>query len=112
MASWLLCVIISILVGTTSLAHEGGTATLADVHKILLKAAGYQSDTPPTPAEQTQLLNKALEMLQKVPHVYHGELQKAAMSIEAALNELSTGDTAHKAKGDIYDADDAIKSVM
>ena len=36
----------------------------------------------------------------------------AARSINAALSELAKGDPAHKAKEDIYDADDQIKSIM
>ena len=118
LSNWLLCLTVSIFLGLTCpvFANDdddgGRTPTLADIHKILLEAAGYQSDTPPTAAEQTVLLDKALAMLKKIPPVYHGQLKVAKASIEAALSELSTGDTAHKAKGDIYDADDAIKSIM
>ena len=61
---------------------------------------------------KVQLLNSALKMLRKIPHVYHGQLRAAAQSINAALDELSTGDAAHKARQDIFDADDDIKSVM
>ena len=91
---------------------DDNPATLADIHKILLQAAGYQSDTPPTPAEQTELLHKALKMIQDIPHVYHGHLKAATRSVNAALSELENGDPAHKVKGDIYDADDKIKSIM
>ena len=91
---------------------DGHVATLGDIHKVLLEAAGYHSDAPPTIAEQTDLLNKALKMMEELPHVYHGHLAAAKRSIDAALNELEGGDGANKAKGDIYDADDQIKSIM
>ena len=91
---------------------DANPATLADVHKILLQAAGYQSDTPPTPAEQTELLQKALKGIHEIPHVYRGQLKAASRSIEDALVELEKGDPAHKVKEDIYDADDKIKSIM
>ena len=92
-------------------APSGG-ATLADVHKTLLQAAGYQSTTPPTIAEQSALLHKAIQMLHEIPHVYHGQLKHASQDINAALTELEGGDAAHKAKQLIYSADDEIKSVM
>ncbi len=93
-------------------ADDNPPATLADVHKILLQAAGYQSISEPTPAQQTELLKKALTMIEQIPHVYHGQLKGATRSINAALSELSNGDPAHKAKEDIYNADDLIKSIM
>lgn len=86
--------------------------TLTDVHKILLQAAGYQTDTPPTIAEKKELLEKALRMLEKLPPVYHGHLAVAKRSVVAALDELANGDTANRAKGKIYDADDQIKGMM
>jgi len=97
---------------SVAFGDDDNPATLADVHKILLQAAGYQSDTPPTSDEQTELLNKALKMIAKIPHAYHGQLKAATRDINAALSELSNGDPAHKAKEDIYDADDQIKAIM
>jgi hypothetical protein len=86
-------------------------ATLTDIHNLLLQAAG-QSDNPPTIDEQTELLNKALKMILHFPHVYHGQLKAASRSIDAALNELANGDAAHKARADIFEADDRIKAIM
>jgi len=109
----LLLVIMGIPFGfSATYGDDVNPATLADVHKILLQAAGYQSDTPPTAAQQTELLEKALKMIKDVPHVYHGQLKAAARSINAALTELGSGDAAHKARQDIFDADDQIKSIM
>ena len=96
----------------SALGDNENAPTLTDVHKILLQAAGYQSDTPPTIDEQKELLNKELKMLEKLPRVYHGHLAAAKRSVSAALDELGSGDTANKAKGDIYDADDQIKEMM
>ena len=86
--------------------------TITDIHNVLLQAAGRNSDTPPTISEQTDLLNKALKMAEQLPHVYHGKLANAKRLIVAALTELENGDRAHKAKEDIYDADDEIKAMM
>jgi hypothetical protein len=94
------------------LGDNGNAATLSDVHKTLLQAAGYDADTPPTPDEQVKLLNQALKQIRTIPHVYHGQLKEATRLINAALNELSNGDPAHKAREDIFDADDQIKSIM
>jgi hypothetical protein len=91
---------------------DAAVPTITDIHNVLLQAAGRNSDTPPTIAEQTELLNKALKMADQLPHVYHGRLAKTKRCIVAALNELGNGDPAHKAKEDIYAADDAIKSMM
>ena len=111
------CLILIVIAGClfTSPALFGdddNPATLADVHKILLEAAGYQSDTPPTPEEQTALLRKAIKMIHDIPHVYHGHLKAATRGLDDALSQLENGDPAHKVKGDIYDADDQIKSIM
>jgi hypothetical protein len=113
----LACFLSLIAVGTflsrsTAFADESNPASLADIHKVLQQAAGYQADTPPTADQQVELLHSALKMLHDIPHVYRGQLRAAAQDINAALDELSTGDTAHKARGDIFDADDAIKSIM
>jgi hypothetical protein len=94
------------------LGDDGNAATLSDVHKTLLKAADYQSDTPPTTDQQVQLLNQALKQINEVPHVYHGQLKEATKLINAALSELSNGDPANKAREDIFSADDQIKSIM
>jgi hypothetical protein len=106
--------IASVFFFSASSAHgdAAGNATLSDIHKTLLQAAGYNSDTPPTQDQQVQLLNEALEQLHDVPHVYHGQLKEAARLINAALSELSNGDPAHKAREDIFGADDQIKSIM
>lgn len=112
-ASLLLFVIAAISFSfPAAFGDDANPATLADVHKILLQAAGYESDTPPTPAEQTELLDKALKMIHQIRHTYHVQLKAATRSINAALSELGSGDPAHKAKEDIYDADDLIKSIM
>jgi hypothetical protein len=73
---------------------------------------GHDSDTPPTLADQTELVNKALKMADQLPPVYHGKLAKAKRLMVAALNELGNGDSANKAKEDIYDADREIKDIM
>lgn len=93
-------------------ANENNVGSLHDVHEILLQAAGYQADTPPTTDQQTELLHKAIKMLRTVPHVYHGQLRIATRDINSALDQLATGDAGHKARSLILDADDQIKSVM
>ena len=90
---------------------DDGSVTLQDVHEILLQAAGTP-DNPTTPDQQKDLLGKARDMMRHLPHVYHGQLKHAQEDVEAALNELSTGDPAHKVREDIFDADDLIKSIM
>jgi hypothetical protein len=93
-------------------ADEGNPASLADVHKLLQQAAGDSADTAPAPDQQKALIAQALEMIHHVPHVYHGELKHAARDLEAALDELAGGNTADKARSDILDADDLIRSIM
>lgn len=88
------------------------TASLKDVHELLVAAAGDGPDNAPPADKQKTLLADALKDIHHVPHVYHGKLNAAARNIEAALTELSSGDTAHKARHDILDADDIIKSLM
>jgi hypothetical protein len=59
------------------------------------------------------LLKKAMQMLTQIPKGgYHGQLVAARRSVESALSELSTGDTAHRARGYIYDADEEVKACM
>jgi hypothetical protein len=93
-------------------AEDEAPATLAGVHHLLLEAAGYQNPAPPSSSEQTELLKKALHIMEGLPPVYHGHLAKAKRSVEAALSELGQGDPAGRVKEDIYDADDQIKSIM
>jgi hypothetical protein len=88
------------------------TPCLLNVHKILLQARGYESDTPPSQDDEKELLEKALKMIDQIPHVYHGELKAATRFIHAAVSELSNGDPDGKAKDDIFKADDEIKSIM
>jgi len=96
-------------------------ASLDAIHKLLQQAGGYQADAPPPPAKQTELLNQANKMISDLEHApqtappprgYFRQLRDATRSINAALQEIGTGDTAHKAKGDIFDADDIVKSLM
>ncbi len=95
-------------------ADDNPPPTFAAAHALLKQAAdAYKADTPPNPAQQTELLKKAQSILAQIPKGgYHGQLKAALRSVEEALTELSTGDTAHKAKEDIYDADDAVKACM
>jgi hypothetical protein len=93
-------------------ADEGGPGSLDEVHKILRQAVGDSEDSAPAPDQQKALVGRALDMIHRLPHVYHGELIKASRDLEAALDELTRGDAAHKARSDILDADDLIRSIM
>ena len=84
--------------------------SLDGVHQLLVQAAGDSADAPPD--NQKELLGQAAHMIRQLPHVYHGALNQAERDIEAALDELASGDAAHKARHDILDADDLIRSVM
>jgi hypothetical protein len=110
----LMCLIIGGFCSLPSLVRADDTSgsTLTDVHKVLLQAAGYQADTPPTSDEQTALLQKALKMIKGVPHVYRGQLKRATQDINSALSELADGDKAHRARELIFDADNEIKAIM
>jgi len=97
------------------------TPSLEAVHKLLQQAGGYQAATPPPIPQQTELLHQALKMISDITHApqvaapprgYLRQLNAATRAINAALAELASGDTAHKTKGDIFDADDFIKSLM
>lgn len=113
-SSLIVLVIVAALFGFSSrvIANENSASSLHDVHEVLLQAAGDQPDNMPSGDQQTELLHKAIKMLRTVPHVYHGQLRTATRDINAALNELSTGDAGHKVRSLILDADDQIKSVM
>ena len=87
-------------------------ASLKDVHDILMQAAGDNPDSMPPVDQQKSLLGDALKKIHHIPHVYHGDLNRASRDVEAALNELSNGDAAHKARHDILDAADLIKELM
>jgi len=100
------------LFGSPQLRADDTPPSLDDVHKVLVEAAGDSSDAQPPVDQQKELLGQALEMIRKLPHVYHGELRHAAQDVEAALVEIGNGDGAHKARSDILDADDLIKSIM
>jgi hypothetical protein len=93
-------------------ADEGNPPSLDQVHKLLQQAAGDSGDAAPPPDQQKALVSQAIEMIRQLPHVYHGELRKASAELEAALDELNGGDAAHKARSDILDADDLIRSIM
>jgi hypothetical protein len=98
----------------SAMGDDNAVPSFEAVHALLQQAAdAYKADTPPVPAQQVELLNKAAKMLGQIPRGgYHGQLKAAIRSVEAAIDEINTGDTAHKAKEDIYDADDAVKSIM
>jgi hypothetical protein len=105
-------VVVGILFVFPSRLFAGTPASLDDVHHVLQQAAGVNADTPPTIDQQKELLGQAIKMIHSIPHVYHGQLKQVDRDINAALNELSSGDGAHKARTDILDADDLIKSIM
>jgi hypothetical protein len=87
-------------------------ATPDDVHKILREALGDGPDSAPPPEQQRALVSKALKVIERVPHVYHGELMRAAQDMSAALEDLARDGGASKARGEILDADDLIRSIM
>ncbi len=93
-------------------ADDGNPPSLDQVHKVLQQAAGDSEDSAPAPDQQKALVGHAIEMIHRLPHIYHGELRKATAELEAALDELASGDAAHKARSDILDADDLIRSLM
>jgi len=96
--------------GSPQLRADDTPPSLDGVHQLLVQAAGDSADSPP--ADQKELLGQALHMIHQLPHVYHGVLAQAARDVESALDELANGDGAHKARHDILDADDLIKSIM
>jgi hypothetical protein len=112
LASLVVFTVVLLFFGAPQLRADDTPPSLDDVHKVLLQAAGDSADSPPPVDQQKELLGQALEMIHKLPHVYHGELRHAAQDVEAALVELGNGDGAHKARHDILDADDLIKSIM
>ena len=93
-------------------ADDSNPPSLAEVHKLLQQAAGDSEDTAPPPDQQKAFVSQAIKMIRQLPHIYHGELRAATADLEAALNELAGGDAAHKARSDILDADDLIRSIM
>jgi hypothetical protein len=112
LASLVVFTAVLLFFGSPQLRADDAPASLDDVHKVLLQAAGDSADAPPPVDQQKELLGQALKMIRTLPHVYHGELKRAAQEVEAALDELSKGDSAHKARSDILDADDLIRSIM
>ena len=101
-----------ILVSLPVRADDAGPATPEQVHKVLREALGDGPDTAPPAAQQRDLVAKALKLIQRVPHVYHGELMRAAQDLSTALEDLGRPDGASKARGDILDADDLIRGIM
>jgi len=104
-------VLLAFLSSSRSWADDG-SASLKDVHDILLAAAGDGPDNAPPIEKQKTLLGDALKDLRHIPHIYHGKLNEARRDIESALNELSSADTASRARHDILDAADVIKGLM
>ncbi len=93
-------------------ADDAGPATPEDVHRILREALGDGPDSAPPPGEQRKLVDKALTTLRHVPHVYHGQLMRAAQDLDKALEALSRPDGVNVARGDILDADELLRSIM
>jgi hypothetical protein len=111
-SSLIALVVVGILFVCSPRLFANASGSLEDVHKILQQAAGVNADTPPTADQQKELLAEAIKLIHSIPHVYHGQLRQADRDINAALDELASGDKAHKARQDIFDADDVIKSLM
>ncbi len=112
LSSLVVFTLVLVFFGSPQLRADDTPPSLDDVHKVLLQAAGDSADAPPSADQQKALLGQALDMIHQLPHVYHGELKQAAREVEAALDEIGNGDAAHKARSDILDADDLIKSIM
>ncbi len=91
-------------------ADDASPATPEDVHRILREALGDGPDSAPPPDEQHKLVEKALATLRRVPHVYHGELLRAAQDLDKALEDLTKDPGV--ARGDILDADELLRSIM
>jgi len=93
-------------------ADDSNPPSLVGVHQLLRQAAGDSDDTAPPPDQQKALVGQAIKMIRQLPHIYHGELRAATVDLEAALNELAAGDAAPKARSDILEADDLIRTIM
>ncbi len=90
---------------------EATPATPEEVHKILREALGDGPDSAPPADQQRKLVDKALATLRRVPHVYHGQLVRAAQDLDKALEDLAGSDPS-LARGDILDADELLRSIM
>ncbi len=101
-----------IIIPASVRADDAATATPDDVHQLLRQALGDGPESAPAPEQQRALVSKALKTIQRVPHVYHGKLMRAAETLSTALEDLAKPDGVTKARGEILDADDLIRSIM
>jgi hypothetical protein len=91
-------------------ADDTTRAQLDTISDTLKQALG-DADNPPSVSDQTALVQKALKMTLELPHVFHGQLRMAQGDMRAAIEALKANDE-DAAKKAIYDAQDAIRSVM
>lgn len=101
-------VIAVFLIGSPSLRADG-PASFDDVHHLLQAAAG-EPDSPPSADERQNDLNKAMDELKRLPHVYHGKLGKAKQLVQHVIDELSTASPS-QVRSDILEADDKIRAL-
>jgi hypothetical protein len=79
----------------------------------LVHQAWNPGGDPPSDADRTQLLNKALTLAQNAPeHRVRGHRVQAILDIKAALALIKDGDADHKATEMIHDAADQLRDAL
>jgi hypothetical protein len=107
------CVVtISVVLGFSTPLFGESTDMLNKAFDLVHQAWNPGGD-PPSDAQRTELLTKALKLAQDAPqHKVGGHRVKDVRDIEAALSLLKDGDPEHKATEYIHDAASELRTAL
>jgi hypothetical protein len=86
---------------------------LKQAEDLVHQAWAPGADTPPTDAQRTDFLTKALELAKNAPqHHVHRHRMKAVQLMKATLDEIKNGDPDKKVNGMLKDADSELREAI
>jgi hypothetical protein len=91
-------------------ARADDHAIIEDAHHQLEQALNPGGD-PPSSADLTAFLQKALDDLKVLPHIYRGTRVQAMDAIKSALLEIKNGGSGDQINEDIREADSEVRDI-
>jgi len=105
--------VVSVILGSATPVFAGDDGEVMKQAEDLVKQAWNPGGDPPSDADRTQMLTKAVELAKSEPdHRLHGKRVEAIRLIQLALDTIKAGDPGHKVNGMLQDADRELRDAI